>query len=131
MECAIALTELHIQSVIEIADSLAPDRDARDERAVLRAFSGDVPITWSEALRRSKLNSRRGQEAFRTLQEKGIVARAPDDGALDKPPVYSLAERSNVIPFRRPAAALESVKAVALPVEEENFHHSTPVSDLF
>jgi hypothetical protein len=100
MDAAIALTELHIESVIEIADGLAPDRDARDERAMLRAFDEVTPRTYGEALRLAKLNNRRGKEAFSTLMEKALIVRAGDSGDLTATPCYLLARvERKIIPF--------------------------------
>jgi hypothetical protein len=100
MDSAIALTELHIESVIEIADGLAPDRDARDERAMLRAFDEAKPRAYGEALRLAKLNNRRGKEAFSTLMEKGLIERAGDTGDLTAAPCYLLARvERKIIPF--------------------------------
>ena len=100
-EYATALTELHIQSVIEIAEGLVFDREAMDERALIRAFTSRDPRSFGEALRIAKLSKRRGQLALETLMEKSILARVPDSD-ITAPPKYRLVAASNVvIPFRR------------------------------
>jgi hypothetical protein len=119
MDAAIALTELHIESVIELADGLAPDRDARDERAMLRAFDEEEPRTYGEALRLAKLNNRRGKEAYSTLMEKGLLKRE-DGGDLTDAPRYLLVRPARkIIPFPAP------VPTPAKKAEED------PSSDLF
>jgi hypothetical protein len=104
---AIALTELHIQSSLEIVSGLAFDRDARDERDMYRAI-GVGPTEHSVALRRSGLSARRGAEMIASLSEKGLIRYFP---GLDGVTRYSSTETpSNVLPFRRPGENEEAIE---------------------
>lgn len=98
-EIAQAIAELHIESIIEIAEGLAPDRDARDVRIMLRAFN--APRTFGQALARTSLNRRRASEGFETLKIMGKieeVGKAEGGYGL----YQAVAPKSNVIPFKRP-----------------------------
>jgi hypothetical protein len=96
---AINLTELHLQSMAEVAEGLVFDRDARDERDMFRAI-GETGTRYSQALRNSGLTSRRGTETIRSLVEKRMIEV---DGSPDGDVYYKRSgERSNVIQFRIP-----------------------------
>ncbi len=94
METAIAISELHIESIMEIAEGLAPDRDARDVRITLRSFSDTEPRTIGQALRRTSLNHRRWQEGFRTLETSGRI-KVAESGS--EPKFLIVRPKSNVI----------------------------------
>lgn len=103
LERAIAITELHIISASEIVENLTFDRDTRDERDLLDAI-GEAPTLYSVALRRARLTAKRGQDAIRTLLTKKAIVRAEMGDGEEYFRRYS-EERSNVIPFERPASA--------------------------
>lgn len=104
---AIALTELHIQSSLEIVAGLAFGRDAHDERDMYRAI-GVGPTEHSVALRKANLSARRGAEMIASLSEKGLIRQLPGlDGVLR----YASTETpSNVLPFRRPGENEEAIE---------------------
>jgi len=102
VDAAIAMTELHVESVIEIAEGLAVDRDARDERALLRSFDEDEPKTYGAALKAAKLNNRRGAEARTTLLEKNQITRAPSTDMMEAERFVRVKTARVVVPFRRP-----------------------------
>jgi hypothetical protein len=97
LEPAITFTEWHIESVGEIADGLAGDRDMREERRMYRAIEGP-PITYSDALRRARLTKRRGDEMIASLLEKKMIRRI-DDSDMTAPVRYVQVRTTNVIPF--------------------------------
>lgn len=101
-ETAQAISELHIESVTEIAEGLAPDRDGRDVRIMLRAFSATKPRTFGEALARATgLNHRRGEEGFRTLRVTGRIQSVGKDA--DQHELFQVVvPKSNVIAFKKP-----------------------------
>jgi hypothetical protein len=96
---AIALTELHLQSMEEVAAGLVFDRDSRDERDMYRAI-GETGTRYSQALRNSGLTFRRGAETIRSLAEKKLIEldSSPDGDVYYK----RRSETSNVIQFRPP-----------------------------
>ncbi len=101
---AIGLTELHLQSMAEVAEGLVFDRDARDERDMYRAID-TAPTSHGKALRDSGLSARRGAETIRTLMEKRRIQVVPStDGEVR----YARArEPSNVLPFKSPVRIVD------------------------
>lgn len=95
LEPAIAFTELHITSVEEIAQGLAPDRDMRDERRMFLAID-DEPIAYGDALLKARLTKRRGDEMISSLVEKGLITRLQSD-AMEDPIRYIRKRGANVI----------------------------------
>lgn len=96
LEPALAFTELHMQSVEEIAEGLASSFDMKDQRRMYRAI-GEEPITFGEAIKRAKLTKKRGDEMVTTLIEKGMIVRITDSDMTA--PVRYARKRGNVIPF--------------------------------
>jgi hypothetical protein len=100
LEPALAFTELHIQSVEEIAQGLAADRDMRDERRMLRAIT-DEPIAYGPALRAAHLVKKRGDDMIASLLEKGLVARLADSDPFSPLKYQRVKQETNVVPIRR------------------------------
>jgi len=72
---AIKIIELHIQSVLEIGDSLAPSKDLRDRIAILQIV-GDEPMTLGQIITKSKVGlKRRVQDLLGTLEEENMLKR--------------------------------------------------------
>lgn len=63
---ALAITELHIASAIEIGDTLSTDRDMRIMRRVFQAVD-ETPTPISKILRRAKVTNRVGDEMLNSL----------------------------------------------------------------
>jgi hypothetical protein len=80
LEPAIAITELHLRSVMAIGEGLAEDRDMRARRQVLMSI-GDTATHMGEIFRRSKLLKRRAVEIIDTLLEEGLIVRENVDGS--------------------------------------------------
>jgi hypothetical protein len=97
LEPAIKIVNLHIESVEEIAQGLAVDRDMKDERRMLLAISED-PVDYAEALRRAHLIKKRADDMIASLLEKNLIARVGDSDIL-APIRYVRVKRTNVIPF--------------------------------
>jgi uncharacterized protein DUF3987 len=97
LEPALAFTQLHIESVEEIAAGLASDRDMRDERRLYRAIE-DTPIEFGEAILKARLTKKRGYEMIESLLEKKMVVRLTETD-MTAPIRYMRKRLSNVIPF--------------------------------
>jgi hypothetical protein len=97
LEPAIKIVNLHIESVQEIAQGLAVDRDMKDERRMLQAI-GEQPVEYAQALRKAHLIKKRGDDMIASLLEKKLVTRVPDDDIM-APLRYVRVRQSNVIPF--------------------------------
>ena len=133
MATAIAITELHIESIATIAEGLAPDRDARDMRVMLRAFSPTEPRTFGQALARTALNRRRGEEARITLAVAGRIRNANQAAGDGQATFLVNGPKSNVIPFHRQEAKAEPKVEAVEPqeVEEPQIESPGPVIKLF
>jgi len=71
---ALKLTDLHVESVLEIGDRLAPNRDLRDMNAVLFCFDSAKPLTEGEIISKSKVGlKRRVREVIETLCARGLI----------------------------------------------------------
>jgi len=80
---AIQIAKLHTESVLEIGDHLAPDRDMRDRRRVLEVIKKRAPrpAALPKVIRESKLLRRRVMELLETLlEEKTIASVATSEG---------------------------------------------------
>ncbi|HUI23289.1 MAG TPA: DUF3987 domain-containing protein [Nitrososphaerales archaeon] len=79
---AIDLTELHVQSVQEIAEGIATDKAERDERRLYVAFDRK-PMSYSDALRRSGLTKKVADDALESLLEKRFLVKTlTEEGAF-------------------------------------------------
>lgn len=85
LEPAIAMTDLHIESVLEIGEHLAPTRDLRDRMAVLDAMPPKRGLTLGQVITQSKVGlKKRVQDLLGTLEEEGLVRRvSANDGRTD------------------------------------------------
>ena len=73
------IAALHLDSVIEIADKLAENRDMRDRRSVLASVTAEgVPL--GSVTRRAKVMRRRALELLDTVIEENLVVREEVDG---------------------------------------------------
>lgn len=75
---ALQLTELYIQSVLELADSMAPHEDARIQRSVLDlipAYETGTYATLGELANLTKLRPQRLKEAIEGLTLSGRISR--------------------------------------------------------
>ena len=75
---ALMLTELYIQSVIELADTMAPHEDARTQRSVLDlipAYETGMYATLGEIANLTKLRPLRLKEAIEGLTLSGRISR--------------------------------------------------------
>jgi len=97
LEPAIKIVSLHIESVEEIAQGLAVDRDMKDERRMLQAIT-ETPVDYAEALRRAHLIKKRADDMIASLLEKKLIARVVD-GDVFAPIRYVQTKRTNVIQF--------------------------------
>lgn len=81
---AIAIAELHLQSVCHIAATLSESKDMRDRRKVLDVLTvSPVPLKLGEIIGASRLLKRRVAEVVETLAEESIVAAVrSSDGSL-------------------------------------------------
>jgi hypothetical protein len=80
---AIAIANMHTESVLEIGTKLAPDRPMRDRRRVLDIIARRKPktVSFSQVLRESRLLRRPLMEIIETLmEEKSIGAVAAQGG---------------------------------------------------
>lgn len=75
---AICVAELHLKSVVSLAEIVADSRDMKDRRKVLHACM--VPRTFGQILVESKMLKRRANEILETLLEEGTVVRFPGPG---------------------------------------------------
>lgn len=69
---ALALTNLHLDSVIELGETVTGSKDMRDRRAVLRAIA-EVPTPLGVVIRTSDLLKRRVMEIIESLTEERMV----------------------------------------------------------
>jgi hypothetical protein len=85
LKYAIKLTELHIDSVLEIGDHLAPSRDLRDRLKVLGVIPADRAVSTGQIITQSKVGlKKRVLDLLATLEEEGLVARVTSrDGLTD------------------------------------------------
>jgi hypothetical protein len=73
---ALAITELHIKSLIDLSDVIAEHADARMRRSVLDAIDGKGgTATFGEILGRLKMRKRPVMESLEALLEEGRVTR--------------------------------------------------------
>ena len=76
LEPAIAITELHIRSLVDLSDVIAEHADARMRRSVIEAIdSKGGTATFGEILGRLKMRKRPVQESLEALLEEGRVKR--------------------------------------------------------
>lgn len=76
LEPAIAITELHIRSLVDLSDVIAEHADARMRRSVIDAIdSKGGTATFGEILGRLKMRKRPVQESLEALLEEGRVKR--------------------------------------------------------
>lgn len=68
------LTNLHIQSVLELGERVTGSRDMRDRAAVLRAVA-DVPTPLGYIIKESELLKRRAKEVIESLLEERTIDR--------------------------------------------------------
>jgi len=75
---AIAITDLHIESVIEVAQNIAPTQEGQRIRSLYNALSEDEPRTLGQALLRMgfAMNKQQARYALETLLEMGLVRSA-------------------------------------------------------
>jgi hypothetical protein len=97
LEPAMKIVNLHIESVEEIAQGLAVDRDMKDERRMLQAITQE-PTDYAEALRRARLIKKRADDMIASLLEKNLIARVGDNDIM-APIRYVRTKRTNIIPF--------------------------------
>jgi hypothetical protein len=97
LEPAMKIVNLHIESVEEIAQGLAVDRDMKDERRMFQAIS-EEPMDYAEALRRAHLIKKRGDDMIASLLEKHLIARVSDTDVF-APIRYVRTRQTNIIPF--------------------------------
>jgi hypothetical protein len=97
LEPAIKIVNLHIESVQEIAQGLAVDRDMKDERRMLQAI-GEEPVEYAQALRKAHLIKKRADDMIASLLEKKLIARVSDDDIM-APLRYARLRQTNVIQF--------------------------------
>lgn len=131
LEPAIAITELHLRSVMAIGEGLAEDRDMRSRRTVLMSV-GDVPTHVGEVLRKSKILKRRGMEIIDTLLEEGLITRVTvngDGGYYRRVRAHLIAPQhaqtsvqsaSISVPASLPASTPTLAITVALPVASDD-----------
>jgi hypothetical protein len=70
---ALAITSLHIKSVLELGDRVTGSRDMRDRRAVLNAVSTSSPTPLGVIIKRASLLKRRVVEVLDSLVEEQAV----------------------------------------------------------
>lgn len=75
LEPAIAITELHLRSVMAIGEGLAEDKDMRARRQVLSSVDY-TPTPLGDITRRAKVLRKRAIELIGTLEEEGLVKKA-------------------------------------------------------
>lgn len=97
LKTAISITELHIASVVEIAEGLAPDRDGRDERKMYQAID-ENGIEYGMALKKAHLIKERGDKMITSLLEKKLITRVADSDVM-APVRYMRVKQDNVIKF--------------------------------
>ena len=82
---AIAIAELHLQSIVHISETLAESKDMRDRRKILDLITyAQEPLAFGELLGPAKLLRRRVTEIIETLADEGLVSivRRADGKAL-------------------------------------------------
>lgn len=74
-QAAIAITDLHIASVIEVAQNIAPTQEGQRIRALYNALSDTEPRSLGQALSRMgfAMNKQQARYALDTLLEMGLV----------------------------------------------------------
>jgi hypothetical protein len=77
---AIKIAELHLRSVIAIADVLCESRDMRDRRAVLDVVRARGPLSHGAICKHAKLLKKRVFEILDTLCEEATIALIRVDG---------------------------------------------------
>jgi hypothetical protein len=87
LEPAIHVAEMHLQSLVALADRLATSRDMRDRRRVLEALDSG-PCTYGMIIRRAKLLKRRVHELLESMCEEGAVEKL---GGAGMEPMYAVA----------------------------------------
>jgi len=79
---ALAITSLHLKSVIELGDRVTGSRDMRDRRAVLNAIGKDRATPLGAVIRRAGLLKRRADEILSTLVEEHAVRQVSSAGKV-------------------------------------------------
>ncbi len=97
LEPARAIADLHIKSVLRVAEHLAPTRDMRERRDVLRAIKAN-PRRLGEIVNESKLLLRRVKEILETLMEEGQIVSVSGLGRGQWFRRATEAERAPVVP---------------------------------
>ena len=77
---ALAITSLHIKSVLELGDRVTGSRDMRDRRAVLNAISPTAPTPLGVIIKRASLLKRRVVEVLDSLVEEQAVSARSTSG---------------------------------------------------
>jgi hypothetical protein len=77
---AVRIAELHLQSVIAIADILCESRDMRDRRTVINVLRRMSVATFGTLIRESKMLKRRAHEIIDSLLEEQTVVRTRING---------------------------------------------------
>lgn len=72
LEPALMLTDLHLQSVLELGERVTGNRDMRDRAAVLRHIS-DVPTPLGYVIKEAELLKRRAKEVIESLLEERTI----------------------------------------------------------
>jgi Protein of unknown function (DUF3987) len=134
---ALMITNLHLDSVIELGETVTGSKDMRDRRAVLRAIA-EVPTPLGVIIKTSDLLKRRVSEIIESLVEERMVrkemvgghtcyVRTPQEhqalADMVKSQEAAMAGGGNVVPFRPappPPSPLVPVQH-QLDEEEENW----------
>jgi hypothetical protein len=82
VKSALAITSLHIKSVLELGERVTGSRDMRDRRAVLNAISTMAPTPLGVIIKRAALLKRRVVEVLDSLVEEQAVAVYTSSGRL-------------------------------------------------
>jgi K+-sensing histidine kinase KdpD len=82
VKSALAITSLHIKSVLELGERVTGSRDMRDRRAVLNAISSMAPTPLGVIIKRAALLKRRVVEVLDSLVEEQAVAVYTSSGRL-------------------------------------------------
>lgn len=98
LEPARAIADLHIRSVLRVAEHLAPTRDMRERRDVLRAVK-EKPRPLGAIVNESKLLLRRVNEILATLLEEGLIIPVAGVGRGQWFRKATMAERAPVAPL--------------------------------
>jgi hypothetical protein len=132
---AIAITDLHIESVIEVAENIAPTQEGQRIRSLYNALSETEPRTLGQALLRMgfAMNKQQARYALDTLLEMGLVQIPEVDGFVSRDAMgretYTRVKTKGA-PGAREAPAT-AAKLLALPTLEEGVPSLGPAINPF